>query len=630
MNLQCVISDPFKREHKRRRLSELERETSALRRQLQTHEVADSSSPTSMLLAAAQLDAMSRPLTLPSPEVARAASTGRSSGPPLLSSAPIDPALAGPAHPISADSTFTTIGDTQEPTLPRRLESVELDGRTIDGIFDLYYRRYHPWLPIFNHSGRPNFIFTHSPFLFWAIIGIGVRRYPADPSVMKALSSSIIDMALMSMKQRDMSLSTIKGLLLVVAWPFPKNGITSDVTFAIAGALPHLAMQLGLHHPTATQDFARVRIKLTEAEIIRRAELWAWCVIVYQRLSSLMGQTPFILVDTVQDIEQRRRLIQSLSPSLKLQLDFQNIVCRACKALLENGLQIMSNDQERAMSVLLGVFIAQIKDLEYLAVNAMDQLFMHVSYMNLLVFYFYKSNWTSDAEAVTQLFLRSNMLLEHVDRMDKDSQVLGYAPYQVIAGTIIASYTLLRLLKTSASRFLEVERAKSSFFLSLNISKRLIVDNDDLPSRNLQLLTLLWNSEKAFKDADGSEFSTLRIRSRLAMSPVFDAVWWWRTEFGGQSGAYPPAEVKSEPPLEAPATNSTSEGTGQSIESVQQPTPQQSLQQQPMPLLEDTFFSDLGWAFDDNFFLSDFSLEPTSNFEQYGLNGFTAPPPLKS
>ena len=57
----------------------------------------------------------------------------------------------------------------------------------------------------------------------------------------------------------------------------------------------------------------------------------------------------------------------SLSPSLKVQLDCQKTVSRACKALLENGLQIMSDVQERAMSVLLNVFIAQIKALEYLA-----------------------------------------------------------------------------------------------------------------------------------------------------------------------------------------------------------------------------------------------------------------------
>jgi hypothetical protein len=146
-----------------------------------------------------------------------------------------------------------------------------------------FWRRYHPWLPLISRERTPNFVYNASPFLFWAIIGVGVRRYPADPGVLKTLSQIVIDMALMSMKQRDMSLGTVKGLLLVLAWPFPKGGITSDVTYAIAGALPHVAMQCGLHHPIATQDFARVKIKLTEYEIQRRAELWAYCVVVYQR-----------------------------------------------------------------------------------------------------------------------------------------------------------------------------------------------------------------------------------------------------------------------------------------------------------------------------------------------------------
>lgn len=75
------------------------------------------------------------------------------------------------------------------------------------------------------------------------------------------------------------------------------------------------------------------------------------------------------LIHTVQDIEQRKALMENLSTSLKLQLDVQNIVSRACKAFLEIGLQTMSDDQERAMSVLLKVFVAQIQDLEYMAAN---------------------------------------------------------------------------------------------------------------------------------------------------------------------------------------------------------------------------------------------------------------------
>jgi hypothetical protein len=82
------------------------------------------------------------------------------------------------------------------------------------------------------------------------------------------------------------------------------------------------------------------------------------------------------------------------------------------------------------------------------------------------------------------------------------------------------------------------ENAKEAFFLGVNIMKRLSSENNDGPTRIAQILTQLWNSEKAFKNPDGTEHMALRIRTRLAMSAVFDAIWWWREEFGGQQGAY--------------------------------------------------------------------------------------------
>lgn len=464
----------------------------------------------------------------------------------------------------------------------------------------------------------PNFVYEHSTFLFWAIIGLAIRRYPADPAMLKSLSQSVVDLALMSLKQRDMRLANVKGLLLVVGWPFPKGGITSDVTFPLAGALPHAAMQCGLHVPVATQDFGRVKIKLTEPEIQRRAELWAYCVIVYQRLCSLMGQTPFVLVDTAQDIEQRKYLQRCLSATLQLQLNLQTIVSRCCKALLGIGLQVMSSDQERAMNVVLDVFMQQVKDHEYDVVTPMDQLYVHISSLILAMFHFYKSDLPSEVGPITQLFLRSVHLLDHLDRMDKESQVLSYAPYQVIAGTIMASFTLLRLLKSSAARFMDVERAKASFFLSLNIMKRLVVETDDLPSRNLQLLTFLWNSEKAFKRPDGSEYSTLRIRSRLAMSPVFDALWWWRTEFGGQVGAYPPnAETKSEQSNEENALPEGGNLNGaQAVDTMQLPATM------GMGFNDPILASDVGWAFDESFFPFEFNMDPISAFDNFSLGAF--------
>ena len=66
------------------------------------------------------------------------------------------------------------------------------------------------------------------------------------------------------------------------------------------------------------------------------------------------------------------------------------------------------------------------------------------------------------------------------------------------------------------------------------------------------------------------------------------------------------------------------------MEAAQENLQQQAQEQSSNLQLDGLFFSDMGWAFDDNFFQSDFSLGPTSNYEQFGLNGFTAPTPLKA
>lgn len=122
-----------------------------------------------------------------------------------------------------------------------------------------------------------------SPFLFWAIVGVGSRRYRKDPTLFGALAPKIINLALMSLKTKSATLSHIQALLLVLSWPFPPSSFCTDVTFPLSGSLIHVAMQAGLHIPVASQNFAKIGIKTTEEDIRKRAELWAYCIITYQR-----------------------------------------------------------------------------------------------------------------------------------------------------------------------------------------------------------------------------------------------------------------------------------------------------------------------------------------------------------
>ena len=56
------------------------------------------------------------------------------------------------------------------------------------------------------------------------------------------------------------------------------------MTFPLSGMLLHISMQNGLHIPMSSHEFSRVKIPApSEADLVRRSELWAHTVIVYQR-----------------------------------------------------------------------------------------------------------------------------------------------------------------------------------------------------------------------------------------------------------------------------------------------------------------------------------------------------------
>lgn len=130
---------------------------------------------------------------------------------------------------------------------------------------------------------RPNTYYAQSPFLFWSVIGVACRAYPRNPTLLMALARSVIEMAFLSAVSASPPWHTIQALLLLLTWPFPK-GDHPDVTFPMSGMLLHIAMQNGLHIPMSSHEFSRVKIPVpSEADLLRRSELWAHSVIVYQR-----------------------------------------------------------------------------------------------------------------------------------------------------------------------------------------------------------------------------------------------------------------------------------------------------------------------------------------------------------
>jgi hypothetical protein len=188
---------------------------------------------------------------------------------------------------------------------------------------------------------------------------------------------------------------------------------------------------------------------------------------------------------------------------------------------------------------------------------------------------------------------------------------LSMAPVQIGFGLLLASMSLLRILKSkTASSGLETSRARASFFTAINLAKQMSTDRTDTMAKAITVLTQLWNSSKAFRKTDGSEYFALRIRSRLVLSQIIDAVWWWRDEFEphtsgkvrgietGDGGVYSRTNATSGANSGSVlvGTDQTREPPGSILQNISPP--------QEQFMMDEDFFAKFEWAISEEEFLS--------------------------
>ncbi|KAB8219805.1 C6 zinc finger domain protein [Aspergillus novoparasiticus] len=533
MKAQCIISDPFRREHKRQRLSELEQETDELRKRLRSSQsVPSQSSPIAMLRAAAELGVHSTGnevgLHLTPQSQSPPASYAKTSVPTLSLGPPLPRVECTPRERVS------------DPTVSRTLSGVEVTGEEIDDIFQLFFDQYAQFLPVLDPLTTPNTYYAQCPFLFWAVIGVACRTYPKNPTLLTALARSITDMALLSLGSTSAPWHIIQALLLFLTWPLPKDNTRPELTFPLSGSMLHIAMQNGLHIPMSSHEFTKKRIPApSEAELVRRSELWTRCVIVYQRACSIKGHPPRSFLELEQDFGQREVDLQRLSPSLVLERKCQELVARCSAAVLEIGVRTMSLEQERALDILLRTFESQVTDLEAQLSQAHDRIQTTICRLSIQMLHFFKSQTLLSTGCIQRLLYTACLAIESIEDLSRASMNLATTPLELYFALLLASVALLRILKGPSLPGLDIERARSCFFIAINLLKQMSVQNNDAAAKTVIVLNQLWNSIRAFRKPDGSDFPTLRIRSRLMLSPVVDAVWWWREEHDPQyrSGA---------------------------------------------------------------------------------------------
>lgn len=166
-----------------------------------------------------------------------------------------------------------------------------------------------------------------------------------------------------------------------------------------------------------------------------------------------------------------------------------------------------------------------------------DKLHTTLCRLSIQVLHFFKNQTILTPGCLSRVLATACGVVDHVKGLGERIDTLAAAPVQVNSGVLLASISLLRILKIFASQDLDIERARSSFFTAIHLAKQMSFETNDAAAKAVIILNQLWNSTKAFRKSDGSEYTALRIRSRLVLSPVVDAVWWWRDEFDPQARA---------------------------------------------------------------------------------------------
>lgn len=269
------------------------------------------------------------------------------------------------------------------------------------------------------------------------------------------------------------------------------------------------------------------------------------------RVCVIKGQLPRALGNLGQD---RQVLFDKIAPWMVLKLRCQELIARCSEAAMENGMRTMSLDQERALDIILRTYEGQVNDLALQAVTGTslphksipnshpnmqtdDERFdTALCRMAIHSLHFYKSQTLTTSGCYPRVLVTACNLIDYIQSLNDRLGCIAMAPIQIGFGLLLASTALLRILKSNAaSQGLETSRARASLFTAINLAKQMSIDNADLAAKTVTVLNCVWNSHKAFRKIDGSEYTVLRIRSRLVLSPILDTVWWWRDEFDPQS-----------------------------------------------------------------------------------------------
>ena len=179
----------------------------------------------------------------------------------------------------SANAPLSPIYD--EGTIQSPMSAEDYDSSEVQECFDLFMRHYAPQVCVINQTMSSRDYFRLSGLLYWTMVTIGSRKYPANSRLLGTLAPRLTDMIRQAMFNPD--LAAIQAFLLLCIWPIPIDTFGKEISTTLSASMLQFAMNKGLHIRGIGQDFSRVTLNPEPALEILRGKLWISCLITAQR-----------------------------------------------------------------------------------------------------------------------------------------------------------------------------------------------------------------------------------------------------------------------------------------------------------------------------------------------------------
>ncbi|PWY73755.1 C6 transcription factor [Aspergillus sclerotioniger CBS 115572] len=536
LKLDCKIESNFKRVGKRSRNAEMEREIIELRKQIAT---VQASTPGSM--SQPQPPSLP-PAQTPKQETASQVGSGVYHTPSAMSTDQYMGSHEAVASLLDLRSGFDGTNYMRNGNHHfKRIEDVAVVPERVTELFNLFFTFYHPFLPFLDREQTPDEYYNASPLLFWTIISVGARRFQGDTHLLNSLSGPVSRLVWSTLADIPQSYHVVKALCLLCTWPFPTSSTSTDPTFMLCGMMIQVAMQLGLHRPSHTQDFSKFRVELIEEELRDKVRTWAVSNIVAQRVATGYGQPPSTVYDWTLSSNESMDPNFRLPHDIRPRLEIEKFCDKVTKSLYTNRRDPVGlcSDQER--STLISFLSRDFDELENQLKAQNDcitNLYLRASNLHLHLSAFFDDTTAKDyRERLLSLYVATTSFLEAAMNLETEvGPVLPYTPYYVYQMMVAGGCTLLKLCKSFFAAHIDMDYAKNLFNRTIWAIRGVSVSSNDLPERLAEVVAQMWrlnNVPTPKLTADGGEVDDslmLKVRCRMSMSLLFDSVWRWRED----------------------------------------------------------------------------------------------------